>query len=427
MPDSSTSEPESDFVCDCEEWVRSACAGESFYREHEGKRYCVLHFPGQDKRPDFEKALQRKLENKDFDFRGVWFADELSSFSNFDFCAEANFSKATFNAEANFKKATFNAEANFYGCTFCADAFFNDAIFQEKACFNQTTFSQDVNFGESTFNGEAGFSYVDFGDVTIFLGANFLGNASFEETTFRARTLFLQARFKADACFASAIFEGTARFGGASFYAEAFFSLARFSKTTNFEGTVFVGMADFSGVMFGDYVSFAGEEDRPAFYGSSSLDFQFSRIENAARVSFHTVVLRPHWFVNVDARTFEFTNVDWDWRRINAEIQGLETKDVSSPHRLLAIACRNLAVNAEENHRYEEASMFRYMAMEARRLENLARPCALAIELVVLAGERLWGTSTKGVHNSIRHLVCRRTALHSRRLREMGAEACERK
>ena len=39
-------------------------------------------------------------------------------------------------------------------------------------------------------------------------------------------------------------------------------------------------------------------------------------------------------------------------------------------HHLLAIACRNLAVNSEENHRYEEASKFRYMAMEARRLES---------------------------------------------------------
>jgi hypothetical protein len=43
---------------------------------------------------------------------------------------------------------------------------------------------------------------------------------------------------------------------------------------------------------------------------------------------------------------------------------------VSAPHRLLAIACRQLAVNAEENHRYLQASRLRYSSFEARRLER---------------------------------------------------------
>lgn len=38
-------------------------------------------------------------------------------------------------------------------------------------------------------------------------------------------------------------------------------------------------------------------------------------------------------------------------------------------NRLLAITCRQLAGNAEENHRYEEASKLRYWAMDVRRLE----------------------------------------------------------
>src|SRR5436189_3028170 len=73
MHDSLPSEPQPTIVCACEGWMRSACAGEPFYKEHEGNRYCVLHFPGKEKSADFEKALQRKLENEDFDFRGVWF------------------------------------------------------------------------------------------------------------------------------------------------------------------------------------------------------------------------------------------------------------------------------------------------------------------------------------------------------------------
>ncbi len=42
----------------------------------------------------------------------------------------------------------------------------------------------------------------------------------------------------------------------------------------------------------------------------------------------------------------------------------------SPSHTLLARACRHLAVNAEENHRYEEAALFRYWAMDVRRRER---------------------------------------------------------
>src|SRR5713226_4355584 len=104
MPESPASESESAFVCHCEELMRSACAGEPFYKEHEGKRYCVLHFPGKEKSADFEQALQRKLENENFDFRGVWFPDK-PPFERFEFTTTANFISATFSAEADFSYA----------------------------------------------------------------------------------------------------------------------------------------------------------------------------------------------------------------------------------------------------------------------------------------------------------------------------------
>jgi len=40
-------------------------------------------------------------------------------------------------------------------------------------------------------------------------------------------------------------------------------------------------------------------------------------------------------------------------------------------HRQLEIACRQLALNAEENHRYGQAADLRYASMDARRLEWL--------------------------------------------------------
>jgi hypothetical protein len=37
---------------------------------------------------------------------------------------------------------------------------------------------------------------------------------------------------------------------------------------------------------------------------------------------------------------------------------------------LLGITCRHLALNAEENHRYDQASKFRYWSMDVRRRES---------------------------------------------------------
>ena len=56
------------------------CVGSSAY-EHEGKLYCVLHFPSEDKEDNFEKALDEKLEKKDFNFAGAFSPEALRSLS----------------------------------------------------------------------------------------------------------------------------------------------------------------------------------------------------------------------------------------------------------------------------------------------------------------------------------------------------------
>src|SRR5215510_13201873 len=112
MPDSPTSERDSAFVCACDARIRSACSGEPFYKQHESKRYCVLHFPGNNKSADFEKAFQNKLDRKDFNFRGVWFPGERS-FTNFTFSSKADFRRATFGARVTFDESSFSAEADF--------------------------------------------------------------------------------------------------------------------------------------------------------------------------------------------------------------------------------------------------------------------------------------------------------------------------
>src|ERR1043166_8355019 len=306
------------FLCDCERWMRSVCEGLPFYKKHEGKRYCVLHYPGKDKVSAFDEALKRKLDAQDFDFRGVWFPDKVN-FSKFTFTTPANFNSATFSAEANFYSATFSATARFNSATFSAEANFFSAMFSAVADFTSATFSAEANFYSATFSAEARFT----------------------SATFSAEARFTSATFSAEANFFSAMFSAVAGFTSATFSAEAYFTSATFSAK-----------ADFFSVTFKDYVRFAGGKKEIGFLDDSSLNLQFAKIEKPDRLSFHTISLRPHWFVNVDARKFEFINVDWSWRdtSIKQEIKSIGEEDVLSRHRLLAIACRNLAVNAEENH-----------------------------------------------------------------------------
>ncbi|MCM3903401.1 MAG: hypothetical protein ND866_16995, partial [Pyrinomonadaceae bacterium] len=126
--------------------------------------------------------------------------------------------------------------------------------------------------------------------------------------------------------------------------------------------------------VFRDRVSFAGSKDRPVFSTSSSVDLQFARIEKPEQLSFHTLSLHPHWFVNVDSREFDFTNIVWTNSGLaKPEIALLAARlndDTTLSHRLIGICCQNLAANAEDNSRYRQASHFRRMAMDAERLET---------------------------------------------------------
>lgn len=316
MSASSTIEPGSGFVCDCEEQMRSACAREPFYKPYEGKRYCVFHFPGAEKSADFNKAFQRKLADMNFDFLGVWFPEELS-FKEFVFATKANFRFAWFHSKVSFDFARFSVEAD----------------------FRDTTFEEEADFGNVTFDGYA-----------YFTRAVFRAHATFINAVFATRVFFTNAKFLARTDFVSASFTERAYFQQTTFWAKAYFTYTSFQS----------------------YVLFSGNSKKQVIGDEASLDFQFARTEKPERVSFHTLTLRPHWFINVDTRKLDFTNIDWDrWKNsLDEGVKALKSKGISPAHRLLAIVCRHLAVNAEENHRYEEASKFRYMAMDARRMES---------------------------------------------------------
>lgn len=390
MPSLITSETpvKSDFICDCEESLRSACVGEIFYREYEGKQYCVLHFPSKEKSIDFQKALKKKIEDKDFNFRGVWFPDGVS-FRDFTFDVEVDFRLATFNEYADFQSAIFKAEARFTSATFNSTAHFHSAKFNAAAEFFYVPFNAKANFGFVTFNADADFNSAIFNAEAWFTVAKFNADANFHSTIFNAVAIFAHTTFNprekslpspTKAWFYSAKFNVLANFNEATFNVLAEFDLANFKEAAKFisatfnikatfSSTTFNEEADFKKAIFNDYVRFAGDQEHGGFGDLSWLDLQHVRIENPAHFSFHTLKLCPHWFVNVDAREFDFTNVEWI-SSITQEIKELKVINISHPHRLLALAYRRLAVNAEENHRYDDASNFRYAAMDVRRRES---------------------------------------------------------
>ena len=439
------------FTTECVNGMTRACGGESFFREHQGKRYCVLHLPDADKKEAFDSALKKKLESQDFNYQEVWFPnnarlggmqiDKPVDFRYAVFDEGGYFSNTTFRFEVKFEGATFNEDARFEGTTFGAKVDFKSVTFRKEADFNRAKFEAYADFWRCTFSGHAEFRYTVFLQTASFWPAIFhstasFTNASFVRANFRASEFngkavflwcafgsaeFMQASFSSDADFFDSRFEGMANFAGATFDAVARLTQSEFSAEARFAFTTFNGEADFSYAVFRDFVSFSGERGSNGFGGNAAVDFRHARFEIPSRVSFHGLTLRPHWFVNLDPREFEFIDVKWiggltqDF--IDIEIRELKKreereekkaaarleehrKSVEQYHdefeierleryetgkraeaaksaekrtrfyRLLSITCRQLAVNSEENHRYDQASDFRFWSMELQRKEG---------------------------------------------------------
>jgi hypothetical protein len=154
---------------------RKACEEMPLYAEHEGKRYCVLHFPGEDKKDDFKKARRSKLAQKDYDFSGTVFPEGTSDFREFVFDADAVFNGASFVGEADFSSAKFSGERTFFsGAQFSGEqTFFLGAQFDgEWTYFSTAQFSG----AETDFKGATFMKEVDLNGATFKEKASFLGN-----------------------------------------------------------------------------------------------------------------------------------------------------------------------------------------------------------------------------------------------------------
>jgi uncharacterized protein YjbI with pentapeptide repeats len=327
-----------EFTCDVDKQYRSACKD---LPKYSGSRYCVLHEPDEAKnKEDFEEAKKSKLDREDYDFRGTVFPEGTSVFQGFEFEANVSFEGAKFSGQwTSFSEAQFSGyHAFFLGAQFsAASTSFSEAQFGPTVA--ETALMKELNSQDLT--------------TTDFKGAKFSGE----------RTSFNGAKFRT----ANTSFQG-AEFSAAytSFADEEFGIKAKevtFSKEVNFRD-----------VTFRERAAFLGSQWNPIFDSRAWAQFHGSRIEKPELLTFfNNVLLHPGWFVNVDVRKVDFTDVKWYGMpggpegTLSEEINALEDRNVESPHTLLAQACRRLSANAEDNREYPLANGFHYWSMDAVR------------------------------------------------------------
>jgi Pentapeptide repeats (9 copies) len=186
-PTTETSAPPP-FLCDCGEWARSACEGMPPFGEHEGKRYCVLHYPCEEKAAAFRPALENKLAVGDFNFRRVWFPERAPLGRRFPW--KADFAYAVFRAGADFSRAKFSGDADFH-----------NAEFHAGTTFYAAAFNGDVYFHDAEFGDEADFSFAEFYALAYFRDVTFRAGANFEVAEFRGELRLTGVRFRAPAGF----------------------------------------------------------------------------------------------------------------------------------------------------------------------------------------------------------------------------------
>lgn len=352
---------------------------------------------------------------KQCDFSGVKFHENSSPtfeqtkfkiglFSSAKFHSEVWFSKAVFTDHANFARTEFFSKADFKEITlpenkenqFKSSIFHSSVNFENSKLFNANFSSSKFSLSaNSTFNSinfrncifsTVNFANAEFHKSVVFFKTSFQ-TAHFEGATFKSNAQFQETVFTEDV-----FFDGTefgSRDGNRITSGQAHFDGAHFKEDSRvfFNNTWFSYHAHFNYVKFSGYVFFTGNEDNPVFDSifenhafGHLLKVSESTFDKPEKVYFHTVRLRPSWFVNlfIDLRKCNFVNIEWsDENRKPITIQG-ELKNLGerfykiNSKKLLIIVFRQLAENAETNSRFEEASKFRQMAFETEWLDKNA-------------------------------------------------------
>lgn len=239
---------------------------------------------------------------------------------------------------------------------------------------------EDYDFRGYWFPKRISFAHVTFGKEADFRHTRFTQGVDFSYSTFNSHAHFYRAKFKKLATFQNAKFEGLANFSRANFTNTfANFWLARFQADALFEESSFCQGANFSKTLFKEAVRFGNNPEKGVQPKIAHLAFQLSRFDKPSSVIFRNMYLKPYWFINADCRQLQFINVDWDFKTkgIHRQLEELikiqshiEDHVTPKPRPLLETTYRRLALNAEENHRYTEASKFRFNSFRIRRPER---------------------------------------------------------
>jgi hypothetical protein len=294
----------------------SVCPDFKTFKHIDNKNYCILHLPTKEKnKEDFNRELQTLIADID----------------NYVTKIEADFPKD------KDKQAELDIRGIYYDFRyvwFPTHIDLHKREFRTSVYFNFATFSSEISFDESTFTSEVSFKSAVFSSETSFNSATFLSSLNLSYATFEEKS-------------------------------QIFFIKTKFDGTINFNYTNING-----------FVAFEGNHSNRVFIGENVLlDLQNARIDDAKKISFHTVRLEPSWFVNVNASEFAFTDCKWRYadgkKQINvkSEINHLRDRQLSdNPNELLTKACWQLADNHEESKSLGKASMFRKFANESKRL-----------------------------------------------------------
>ena len=352
------------------------CEETSFWKTHfeQGVCFAVATFEGS------VRFVQTRFSSQ-ADFAGVEFKED-TSFMLARFENIADFSAARIlDSEhpqdveypinwrrSRFRKAQFRA-------AFFAQCSFKMACFGETADFRQAVVRDSIDFSIADFNES------DFSDGLLaranFEGAFFVKAPKFNKTEFFHTAVFSTARFPG-ADFVEATFSGNADFSLARFEGSVskheVERLREFPDIANDATTVaeLIRVA-FDRVTFKEGLTFKATD---FFQDRCLLTFEDAVFEKPDRVKFQAVSMPPHTFISVDPRDFHFTDVRWGFidkpSALKEAKAALAKHNVYSPP-MLEVAYRQLAVNAEENNRYEEAANLRYLAMEVARARRWRR------------------------------------------------------
>lgn len=172
----------SDLGCQCQ-WLEQC--PEAFYGEHDGRKYCVFHFPSEAKKEDFERALAMRFDesnDKYLNFVGVWFPN-LVSFLGRNFTGLVDFSNARFNSDVEFPESQFDA-VRFVGAHFKGQANFAETQYAGIADFSGARFEQPASFSRATFFNDGRYFQTQFANFADFSGAEFEGDTYFNLAVF---------------------------------------------------------------------------------------------------------------------------------------------------------------------------------------------------------------------------------------------------